>query len=56
MPDAFTDFALGEIFGQQAEKMRQRAALLGSDVHAPMLVQPGGGHNCRKAFGAPHQP
>jgi len=46
MPDAFTDFALGEIFGQQAEKMRQSAALLGGDVHAPMLVRRDEGRNC----------
>jgi hypothetical protein len=46
MPDAFTDFALGEVFGQQTEKMRQSAALLGGDVHGPMLVRRNGGYNC----------
>jgi hypothetical protein len=47
MPDAFAHLALGEVFGQQAEKARQRAALLGGDVHGRMLVQGGEGYNWR---------
>ena len=49
MPDALTHFALGEVFGQQAEKMRQSAALLGGDVHADDASPAGRGAQLLKA-------
>jgi 2-haloacid dehalogenase len=53
--DALAHLAFADVLGQQAEKARQSAALLGGDVHGVMLIQACGRDNWRNRADALQQ-